>query len=192
MDAAAMRWLAYLLAWVAALPIAAGASAHTFDHPKHEHVRLTGDAITVDMEYTIPPGDLARRTRELFDSDGNGTLGDRERESLEAYLRTSALHFLKIELNGKPLELSEASAEIRGAELQTSSALELTAIWKLEAPKVAYKSKNVLVLRDRHKDGALQVPILVTVNGETHEYLLDVRHPQIRLRFKRPENRMNP
>ena len=166
--------------------------AHTFENPKHTHARVSANDIQIETHYTIPPGDLAHRTRTLFDSDSDGTLNETERDSLAAYLRTSALHFLKVELNGESVTLEEVSSEVRGDELETSSALELTGTWTLRATEPAYKRKNVLVLSDRHKDGALQVPVLVSVNGETHEYRLDARRPQIRLRFKRPENRMNP
>lgn len=177
-----VRLLAVLIVSFSALP----AWGHDVPFPKHDQVKITSEAVEVQVDYLIEPGDLARRTREIFDGDGNGRLDDAERERLVAYLQQSALHFLKVELNGEPLKLEVVDHRLSGAELETSSALELVGRWTLRAAEVHWERSNRLVFHDRHKDGAVRVPVHVSVAGDETEYVLDAHRPKIRVGFKRP------
>ena len=103
------------------LLVTGAAWAHSFESPKHEHLSVVGDVLTLRITYAIPPGDLAAQTRKIFDADSDGALDPEESERLAGYVRQQALYFLEVELNGTALTLEEERHEIKGLELPVSS-----------------------------------------------------------------------
>lgn len=162
-------------------------AAHTFENPKHDHVSIDGDVLTVRVSYAIQPGEMASQTRKIFDRDASGELDAEESEACAGYLRQQALYFLEVELNGKGLELKEERHEIKGLELPVSSGLEIVSEWVLSAQGLALKKgRNSLVLQDRYKDQNVAVPVLVRIPGVTTQKVLDRRHPKVKLHFQAP------
>lgn len=153
----------WLLVWLLPLP----PSAHSDAHPKHDRVEIEGSFLRVYLDYDIPPGGLAQKTRSLFDFDGDDHLSSKEKEKVVQYLRMAATRFLKISLNSKELSLSEKKFRVHGLDDPVSSSREITTLWILESSiKQLKRGRNVLSLRDRHKDLDVEVPVEFLLPGQ--------------------------
>ena len=174
-----------LVAAVFAASVPAIAGAHGVKFPKHDHFRLIDGRLEVEIDYTIPPGDRAAQVRRLFDANADSRLDDSERLALRKYLRAEATRFLEVEFNGTRLSFEETSVELGGVDLKTTASGEITSHWKLVVP-VLPKSRrsNELVIRDRHKDRNIEVPVLVRVGKNVTRHLLSEQHPEIRVKYR--------
>lgn len=131
------------------------AHAHRVEFPKRDTLRVARDRLTLQVEYVVQSADEARVLRQLFDRDRSGSLDAQEQRALLAHLARQATAFVKLEFDGKPLELHEERAQLGGDGASVD--ILLSALLK-EKPD---EGRHHLRVRDRHKDRRIAVPLRI-------------------------------
>jgi len=129
--------------------------AHAVEFPKRDALRLSRDRVSLRVQYVVSTSDEAQVLRRLFDRDRSGALEDPERQALLQHLCRQATAFVRLSLDGQPIELAIEHAEL-GADSTSADIL-------LSAPLIEKlgRGRHQLRLFDRHKDRKVAVPLRV-------------------------------
>jgi hypothetical protein len=149
-------------ALLALLLTSAVASAHRDEFPKRDRLELTPTALSLRIDYCLATSDESRLLFRLFDRDRSGQLDDPESAALLAHLARLATAFVTLEIDGRPLPLHQAAAELSGP---SAASLALSAVVILTAPLGLKPGRHRLRLGDRHKDRRQPVPLTWVATG---------------------------
>ncbi len=135
---------------------------HPAAQPKHDRVTIARGRIAVAVDVALTAVE-AERLRSVYDRDRDGRLSADERRVAAAYLRELATHFLAVSVDGAvvPLAEDEASRAVEGFDRgDLHATFVVTGPYRLVggsgSPSAAPRR---LVLRDRHKDEEVAVPV---------------------------------
>ena len=103
--------------------------------------------------------------KRIYDLDRDGKLGARELEPARAYLKILATRQIALTLDGKKLPLEQVDATFLGLDEPADTGSDLHASFTLETKVSFARGGHVLVVSDRDKDQAVQVPIAVDTTG---------------------------
>ncbi len=135
------------------------ALAHRFAHPKVLRLGVQPARLVIAWSYDVNPGPDALRTRGLFDRDADGRLDAAERQKLQKYLLDTTLLFLRVRIDGAPVDLTGAQVEAHRMDrpADDDSTLGISALVTVPRPPGAFE----LVVEDRDKDATKHVPVVV-------------------------------
>lgn len=150
---------ALLGAVLCSLWAAVPASAHKFEHPKILRLGVTDGELLLSVSYDVNPGDEARQLRGVFDRDGDGNLSAPEQAQVLDYLERTALLWLRLQVGGRPAELSKKQAQGSHVDAKVSStdSVGISLLYQVAIPPAAPRLE--LELSDRDKDAAKVVPL---------------------------------
>lgn len=137
------------------------ARGHEVEYPKRDTLYLSPQSVTLYIEYLIPSAQESALLSRLFDRDRSGGLDAAEQQALREHLCRQADAFVRLELDGRPLPLHRAGAELSRPGRGELLAISLTLTAPISDPAISH----TLRLFDRHKDRALAVPVRVTAQG---------------------------
>lgn len=137
------------------------ARGHEVEYPKRDTLYLSPQSVTLYIEYLIPSAQESALLSRLFDRDRSGGLDAAEQQALREHLCRQADAFVRLELDGQPLPLGRAQAELSRPGRGELLAVALT----LTATIPGGALGHTLRLFDRHKDRALAVPVRVSAQG---------------------------
>lgn len=142
-----------------AMTSSSAAWAHRFEHPKVIRLGLRADRIVLAVTLDVNPGGEALRTRGLFDRDADGRLDDEEQARLAAYLVKTATLWLKVTIDGAPLDLTRAKVTWHRLDQPADDTTTLGIAMLVEAERAT--GPLSIVLEDRDKDREAHVPVVV-------------------------------
>ena len=88
------------------------AQAHRVQYPKMDALSVSPQSVTLQIEYLIPSAEESGLLYRLFDRDRSGRLDATEQQALREYLCQQAGAFVRLALDGRPLPLQRAGAEL--------------------------------------------------------------------------------
>ena len=150
-----------VVALLAVLGLAATARGHRVEYPKRDTLYVAPQSVTLHIEYLIPTAEESALLSRLLDRDRSGGLDAAEEQALREHLCRQAGAFVRLEVDGQPLPLGRAQAELSRPGRGELLAVALTLFAAIPGGAAAH----TLRLFDRHKDRALAVPVRVSAQG---------------------------
>ncbi|MSP59339.1 MAG: hypothetical protein EXR72_03180 [Myxococcales bacterium] len=143
---------------LAALLASAPAVAHEDRIPKRERLTLSSGSASLNIEYAVPRGDVARALAGIFDRDRSGDLEAGERALLGRHLAREATAFVALTVDGVTVVLLPGAAPTVTVGGRDGP---LLIVCDLAATVALTPGAHRVVLSDRHKDRRVVIPVEV-------------------------------
>jgi hypothetical protein len=154
------------LASIAAIALLCrSADAHQFEHPKTLRMGIKRDRLLVSVAYDVNPGEESKRTRSVFDRDGDGQLDPAEQDRLAHYLEETATLWMRVLVDDRPCKLDkvEMSPNRLNAPRDSTDSLGISILYSAPLPEADRVRIEVI---DRDKDKAKHVPLIVDLSPD--------------------------